>query len=284
MQRCPVEKYAPCTATFTAVGRSASSSTTSGFLLPISSWNLAIREIAFCAIARPVSIEPVKLNAATSGWLTRVSPTTEPEPITRLNTPGGTPASARMSASAHAQPGVHCAGLKTTVLPKASAGAIFHAGMAIGKIPGRNQSDDANRLSRDFDVDPRTDRRNLFTREAEHFAGKELEDVARAHRFADALRQRLAFFARQQPADVVFAREDVRTDLVEDVGALLDRSDRPGGEGSFGGVDRGDRLAFIGERVLADDVAQIGRVPIGGPSGSGKPFAVDVVLKSICHR
>ena len=46
------------------------------------------------------------------------------------------PALARMSASTHAQPGVHCAGLKTTVLPNASAGAIFQAGMAIGKFHG----------------------------------------------------------------------------------------------------------------------------------------------------
>ena len=67
VQRCPVEKYAPCTATFTAVARSASSSTTSGFLLPISSWNLAMRATAFCAMDLPVSIEPVKLIAATSG-------------------------------------------------------------------------------------------------------------------------------------------------------------------------------------------------------------------------
>ena len=67
VQRWPVEKYAPCTATFTAVARSASSTTTSGFLLPISSWNFAMRETAFCAIDRPVSIDPVKLIAATSG-------------------------------------------------------------------------------------------------------------------------------------------------------------------------------------------------------------------------
>src|SRR3954454_14156685 len=95
-----------------------------------------MRAMAFCAIARPVSIDPVKLSAVTAGWLTIVSPTTDPEPMTRLNTPAGTPAFARISVSAHAHPGVHCAGLNTTVLPNASAGAIFHAGMAIGKFHG----------------------------------------------------------------------------------------------------------------------------------------------------
>ncbi len=74
--------------------------------------------------------------AATIGCATSVSPTTEPEPMTRLKTPFGRPAAATSSASAHAHPGVHCAGLKTTVLPKARAGAIFQAGMAIGKFHG----------------------------------------------------------------------------------------------------------------------------------------------------
>src|SRR4030095_14243479 len=95
-----------------------------------------MRATALRAMPRPVSIDPVKLTAATSGWFTIVSPTTDPDPITRLNTPGGTPAFARSSVRAHAHPGVHCAGLKTTVLPKASAGAIFQAGMAIGKVHG----------------------------------------------------------------------------------------------------------------------------------------------------
>ncbi len=67
VQRWPVEKNAPCTARFTAVVRSASSSTTSGFLPPISSCTFAIRATAFAAIARPVSTEPVKLIASTSG-------------------------------------------------------------------------------------------------------------------------------------------------------------------------------------------------------------------------
>ena len=37
---------------------------------------------------------------------------------------------------AQVQPGTRSAGLMTTVLPQASAGAIFQAGMAIGKFQG----------------------------------------------------------------------------------------------------------------------------------------------------
>ena len=54
VQRWPVEKYAPCTAQSTARSRSASASTTSGFLPPISSCTLARRAAAACSMRSPV--------------------------------------------------------------------------------------------------------------------------------------------------------------------------------------------------------------------------------------
>jgi hypothetical protein len=41
-----------------------------------------------------------------------------------------------MSTSAQGEAGASSAGLKTTQLPNASAGAIFHAGIASGKFHG----------------------------------------------------------------------------------------------------------------------------------------------------
>ena len=117
VQRWPVEKNALCSATFTAVSRSASSSTTCGFLPPISSCTFASRAAHCCATRLPTSTEPVKLIASTSGVVARISPTTEPRPITRLNTPFGMPLREMISASAHAQPGTRSAGLNTTQLP-----------------------------------------------------------------------------------------------------------------------------------------------------------------------
>ena len=76
-----------------------------------------MRATTFFAMARPVSTEPVKLIPSTSVDPISASPTADPRPITRLNTPGGTPPRPRMSASAHAQPGTRSAGLKTTQLP-----------------------------------------------------------------------------------------------------------------------------------------------------------------------
>ncbi len=117
VQRWPVEKNAPLTAQATAVSRSASSSTTSGFLPPISSCTLPWRPATVLSTVSPVSTEPVKVTPLTSRLSRIASPTVAPEPMTRLKAPAGSPARERISASAQAEPGTSEAGLKTTQLP-----------------------------------------------------------------------------------------------------------------------------------------------------------------------
>jgi hypothetical protein len=53
-----------------------------------------------------------------------------------LTTPSGTPASARMPATASAVSGVSLAGLRTTEQPAASAGPILRVAIAAGKFHG----------------------------------------------------------------------------------------------------------------------------------------------------
>ncbi|MCY1411226.1 hypothetical protein D9M71_266080 [compost metagenome] len=67
----------------------------------------------------------------TFGWLTSWLPTPSPPPLTMLITPGGR-ISASAGASASTDKGVCSEGLNTTVLPAASAGAIFHAAIISG--------------------------------------------------------------------------------------------------------------------------------------------------------
>src|SRR5207253_916135 len=64
------------------------------------------------------------------------SPTTEPGPVTRLKTPDGRSASATQRASSIAATAVVDAGVQTTVLPDASAGAISSAGIVYGQFQG----------------------------------------------------------------------------------------------------------------------------------------------------
>ena len=151
------------------------------------------------------------------------------------------------------------------------------------KIPRRDEADDADRLARHLDVDAGAHRRQLLAREAQRFAGEELEDVPGPRRLADAFGQRLAFLARQEPAELVLAREDFGADAIEEVRSLLDRARRPRRSGRFGGGDRRARLRGIGLRVFADHVADVRRIAIGRCRSAGDPFAGDEVAVKVGH-
>ena len=68
----------------------------------------------------------------------------------------------------------------------------------VEEIPHPQRRQVVVQLAGDLDLHARTHRRQLFAARADHFAGKELEDLPGTHRFADAFGQRLALFARQQ--------------------------------------------------------------------------------------
>ena len=85
---------------------------------------------------RPTSVEPVKHTLRTAGWVTKRSPTTLPLPGRICRTPSGSPASRASSPMRSALSGVSSAGLSTTVLPAARAGAKPQPAMAMGKFQG----------------------------------------------------------------------------------------------------------------------------------------------------
>src|SRR5581483_8644361 len=85
---------------------------------------------------RPTMFEPVKVRAVIPGLASNASPMTSDDPVTTLSTPAGNPASASTCARRIAVSGAICAGFQITVFPNASAGAIFHAGIAAGKFHG----------------------------------------------------------------------------------------------------------------------------------------------------
>ena len=84
----------------------------------------------------PTSVEPVNAILSTPSCSTSRLPDRTARRSTMLTTPGGRSASAMISASTSAVSGVVSAGLSTTVLPQASAGAIFHAAISSGKFHG----------------------------------------------------------------------------------------------------------------------------------------------------
>lgn len=63
-------------------------------------------------------------------------PTPAPSPLTRLNTPLGTPTLSKISAKIAAASGVSSDGLSTTGLPAANAAANFNDVWFVGKFHG----------------------------------------------------------------------------------------------------------------------------------------------------
>ena len=82
---------------------------------------------ASSATRLPARVEPVNDTMSISGWAAIASPTVGPVPVTRLNTPGGSPASLITSASTNASSGAISLGFRTTVQPAAMANATLAA-------------------------------------------------------------------------------------------------------------------------------------------------------------
>ena len=102
VQVCPPLMKQFARPTFTALARSASSSTTKALLPPSSSDTFLTVSAATAMTRLPAAVEPVNETMSTSGWAAIASPTTGPSPVTRLKTPGGRPTASKTSASANA--------------------------------------------------------------------------------------------------------------------------------------------------------------------------------------
>jgi len=76
------------------------------------------------------------VNAILSTSLSTSAAPARPSPVTMLTTPGGSSACRSTSQKSSAVSGVVSAGLRTTVFPAASAGAIFQASISSGKFHG----------------------------------------------------------------------------------------------------------------------------------------------------
>src|ERR1041385_262770 len=133
---CPVEKNAAFTTFSTADLKSQSARTMVGFLPPISSWMRRRRFDASPCNQFPIWHDPVKEMALSALAFTSAFPTSPPEPCTKLTTPLGAPALCSASTIRQELRGAAEAGFTSTVFPQMSAGAIFHAGMALGKFHG----------------------------------------------------------------------------------------------------------------------------------------------------
>ena len=148
-----------------------------------------------------------------------------------------------MSTSAHGDAGTSSAGLKTTQLPQASAGAIFHAGIASGKFQGVIAATTPIG-SRVISTSMPGRVESIFSPPGRTASPAKNLKIAPA-RAASPMPSASGFplLAREQPAQLVLARQDLGAGAVEDVEPLLRRRARPLLEGR---PRRGDRLLDVG--------------------------------------
>jgi len=106
MQVCPVAAKTPATTPLAAASRSASGNTTWADLPPSSRVTRVRLSAAARAMSLPTCVEPVNAILSMPGWAASDLPTSGPQPVTTLTTPGGKPASPTSSANASVLTGV----------------------------------------------------------------------------------------------------------------------------------------------------------------------------------
>src|SRR6266851_3211775 len=130
---------APKLAALAASSRSASVNTTKGALPPSSSSAGLRWRPATSAIARPTWLDPVKLIRRTLGWAIRDSVTAAASSRahdTMFKTPGGNPASSKISPSKYCACGAVSEALRTTALPQTNGTAIDRTARITGAFHG----------------------------------------------------------------------------------------------------------------------------------------------------
>ncbi len=153
--------------------------------------------------------------------------------------------------------GAGVAGLMTTVFPETSAGASFQAGMAIGKIPRRDETDHAERFPPGVKQVARQIVRNGLSAQRVAQATVKAEDVHRALHFAQALGERFAFFTCQQIRKLGLAQFENLRGLAQDASTRHGRHGAPGGERPGSGLNRSAGFGLTAGRILRNGFAGV---------------------------
>ena len=286
VQRWPVVPKPPHSPPSMARSRLASSSTIMGFLPPSSSEQCLKLLAAVVPTMRPTSLDPVREIARTSGCSVSGPPTLDPNPVTMLITPRGTPASVSARTRLKVESGVSCAGLMTQVLPQTIAGSSFHEGIAMGKFHGVIMPTTPERLAhRHGELVGQLGGRGG----AEHaaaFAGHVVGRVDGFLHVAASFFENLAHFAGHVAGVFFLALDQHFGGAIDDFGAAGSGDQAPLVEGVFGGFDGGVHIGLARLLEDADHVARVGGIAVleGLAGRRFNPFAIDEVLVNLGVR
>ena len=223
VQRWPVWKKPPSAAIWTALSRSASASTTSGFLPPISICTRAWRSIAAAPTLAPVRWDPVKDTPSTPSWFDQRR--------------------ARLAVAQHqVEHALGHAALGDDLRQlnrqrRRVVGGLHHHRVAEGErggrfprrngdweVPRRDQAEHAHGLAVGGDVQTGARGLQRAAVAAQRLAAEIAEDAGRAHDLAHALAAQLALFAADSSSPSSSAR------AVMAAAILSSRSPRTSGE------------------------------------------------------
>ena len=274
-----LRKHAPTTP-LTAFARSASSRMMAADLPPSSSATRLTVAAATWETRRPAPVEPVKETMSVSGCATMGSPTTGPNPVTMLKTPGAKPASSMISARMKAESGATSLGFRTTVQPAARAGATFAPTWLRGKFHGVMQTATpiASRTTRVLPM--------VFSKSNEDRELGGLLELQRRVAGLDDFRQleRHADLAGHGLGDFVGAPDDAFVDLGQELCAVLPGSRAPAWEGGARRQHR--RLGILGggrrdapHHLFAGGVEDIDRLG----AARRHPLAVHIDFVVVTH-
>jgi len=153
------------------------------------------------------------------------------------------------------------------------------------KVPRSDAGNDAKRLLDRVGEVQRQLGRDSLAIHASRLARAKLRDVDRALQFAARLRDRLAFFMRQELRELFFALFHQTRSLRDDASARGRGCRSPTAKRLGGGVD--GRARFLASRVAdgADHVVDIRRIDVWSSAAGRRldPFPVDKIAVSI-HR
>ena len=168
----------------------------------------------------PVAVLPVNEMTETSGLSTIASPTSPPEPVTRLTTPGGKPASAISSTRRVAQCGVSRRGLEDDGIAGHERGHRLPARDGHREVPRRDDPGDADRLADAHRPLVGQLGRDRVAGHPAALAGHQVGDVDAFLDVAPGLGEDLAHLAGHRPREAFLVLRHQRAERVEDLAAL----------------------------------------------------------------
>jgi len=151
-----------------------------------------------------------------------------------------------------------------------------------GEIPGRNKTDDADRLTNREHVHPVPLGRDHHAGHARALSTEVARDVDGPAHLALCLRKSLAFFAGHLRAELVeLAIQDVGG-FIQQIPPRRRRQRRPGRKGRGRCVRRIGDVLGRALREQANHLIRVGRIAIFERLRASCPFAINVVLESLC--